>query len=104
MRTGNREINTRTEVPDNMLLPAAQSQTNYYAAASLLRVGETQAPFSVGDGQISTLNGMTFENVRLSADQYYVVFTRAYSSQIVSLVEMKEGGREGGRGGGGGER
>ena len=98
MRTGTREINTRTEAPDNKLLPAAQSQTNYYAAASLLQVGESQAPFLVGDGQISMLNGMTFENVRLSAEQSYVFFARAYSSQIVSLGEM-EGGRREGRGG-----
>ena len=106
MSTGNRGIDTRTEVPDSMLLPASQNQTYYYAAGASI-VGDLQTLFSVGNGQISILNGMLFENVRLSADQPYVFFTRAYSSQIVSYiyvweegVRAREKGREGGTEGG----
>ena len=94
MSTGNRGIDTRTEVPDDMLLPASQSQTYYYAAGASI-VGDLQTSFSVGNGQISALNSMAFENVRLSANQPYVFFTRAYSSEIVSYIIHVGNGRDG---------
>jgi len=83
--TGNIAIDTRTEVLDSRLLPASQNLTNYYAAGAIM-VGDLQTTFSVGNGQISILNGMAFENVRLSADQQYVFFVRLYSSEIVSYI------------------
>jgi len=89
--TGNAGIDTRTEVPDSMLLPASQSQNNYYVAGAFM-VGDLQTTFSVGNGQISILNGMAFENVRLRADQPYVFFTRVYSSEIVSCICVLEDG------------
>ena len=97
MSTDNTGIDTRTEVPDNMLLPASQSQNNYYVAGAFM-VRDLQTTFSVGNGQISVLNGMGFENVRLNADQQYVFFTRLYSSEIVSYICVCEaGGNKGGR-------
>ena len=104
MSTANRGIDTRTEVQDSMLLPASQNQTSYYAAGASI-VGDLQTSFSVGNGQISVLNGMAFENVRLSANQPYVFFTRAYSSEIVSYIyiwevgELEERGERGEKGG-----
>ena len=89
--TGNTGIDTRTEVPDSMLLPASQSQNNYYVAGAFM-VGDLQTTFSVGNGQISILNGMAFENVRLRANQPYVFFTRVYSSEIVSYICVLEDG------------
>ena len=83
--TGNIAIDTRTEVLDSRLLPASQNLTNYYAAGAIM-VGDLQTTFSVGNGQISILNGMAFENVRLSADQPYVFFVRLYSSEMVSYI------------------
>jgi len=83
--TSNTNIDTRTEVPDSILLPASQNQTYYYAAGAIM-VGDFQTTFSVGNGQISILNGVAFENVRLSADQPYVFFIRLYSSEIVSYI------------------
>ena len=57
--TGNIGIGTRTEVLDSRLLPASQNLTNYYAAGAIM-VGDLQTTFFVGNGQISTLNGMAF--------------------------------------------
>ena len=85
--TGNIAIDTRTEVLDSRLLPASQNLTNYYAAGAIM-VGDLQTTFFVGNGQISTLNGMAFENVRLSAGQPYVVFIILYSSEIVSYIDI----------------
>ena len=83
--TGNIGIDTRTEVLDSRLLPASQNLTNYYAAGAIM-VGDLQTTFSVGNGQISILNEVAFENVRLSADQPYVFFVRLYSSEMVSYI------------------
>ena len=85
--TGNIGIGTRTEVLDSRLVPASQNLTNYYAAGAIM-VGDIQTTFFVGNGQISTLNGMAFENVRLSAGQPYVVFIILYSSEIVSYIDI----------------
>ena len=100
MSTDNTGIDTRTEVPDNMLLPASQSQNNYYVAGAFM-VRDLQTTFSIGNGQISVLNGIGFENVRLNADQQYVFFTRLYSSEIVSYIYAgeRDGESEGGGGG-----
>ena len=47
-------------------------------------VGDLETTFAVGDGQISALNGMAFENVHLSANQPYVFFI----SSLVTYTKL----------------
>ena len=74
---------TRTEVPDNLLLPASPTQTSYYATAAIM-VEDFQNTFLIGDGQSYMLGTETFVNVPLNIDQEYVVFIRLYSGLEVS--------------------
>ena len=75
--------NTKTDIPDNTLLPVSQSQTSYYVAAAI-RVENFQSTFIIGDGQTYTLDNETFVNVPLNNDQEYAVFIRLYSDVDVS--------------------
>ena len=75
--------NTKTDIPDNTLLPNSQSQTSYYVAAAI-RVEDFQSMFLIGDGQTYMLDSERFVNVPLSIDQEYAVFIRLYSSLNVS--------------------
>ena len=74
---------TRTEVPDNLLLPAGQTQTPYYATAAIT-VEDFQPTFPIGDGQSYMFGTETFVNVPLNVDQEYMAFIRLYSSLDVS--------------------
>lgn len=82
MRDSN-TTNTKTDIPDNTLLPNSQSQTLYYVAAAI-RVEDFQSIFLIGDGQTYMLDSERFVNVPLSIDQEYTVFIRLYSSLNVS--------------------
>ena len=89
-------MNTRTEVPDNTLGPYDENRLSAYAAAAINQA-DYQRIFVIGDGQISTLNGMQFVNSPLRANQAYVFFIRLYSSVPVSYMYNEEIGREGRR-------
>ena len=93
---GSNATNTKTNIPDNTLLPDSQSQTSYYVAAAT-RVEEFQSVFLIGDGQTYLLYSERFVNVPLSIDQEYTVFIRLYSSLNVSyhtlLHVLNVGGR-----------
>ena len=80
---GSNTTNTKTDIPDNTLLPVSQSQTSYYVAAAI-RVENFQSTFIIGDGQTYTLDNETFVNVPLNNDQEYAVFIRLYSDVDVS--------------------
>ena len=80
---GSNTTNTKTNIPDNTLLPAGQSQTSYYVAAAI-RVEDFQSPFIIGDGHTYMLDNETFVNVPLNIDQEYTVFIRLYSDVDVS--------------------
>ena len=75
--------NTKTDIPDNTLLPVSQSQTSYYVAAAI-RVENFQSTFIIGDGHTYILDNETFVNVPLNNDQEYAVFIRLYSDVDVS--------------------
>ena len=90
---GSNATNTKTNIPDNTLLPESQSQTSYYVAAAT-RVEEFQSVFLIGDGQTYLLYSERFVNVPLSIDQEYMVFIRLYSSLNVSYHTLLHvGGR-----------
>ena len=76
-------FNTKTEIPDNKLLPDSQSKNSYYVAAAFM-VEDFNSTFLIGDGQSYTLNDRTFTNVPLSVDKEYSVFIRLYSELQVS--------------------
>ena len=80
---GSNTINTKTDIPDNTLLPVSQSQTSYYVAAAIM-VENFQSTFIIGDGHTYTLDNETFMNVPLNNDQEYTVFIRLYSDVDVS--------------------
>ena len=80
---GSNTSNTKTEIPDNKLLPDSQSNTSYYVAAAFM-VEEFQNTFLIGDGQNYMLNDKTFKNVPLNIDEEYSVFIRLYSNLQVS--------------------
>ena len=75
--------NTKTEIPDDQLLPDSQSKDSYYVAAAIM-VEDFSNIFLIGDGQSYTLNDKTFVNVPLSVDKEYSVFIRLYSELQVS--------------------
>ena len=77
--------NTKTDIPDNTLLPASQSQTSYYVAAAI-RVENFQSSFIIGDGHTYMLDNETFVNVPVNIDQEYTVFIRLYSDVDVSYI------------------
>ena len=80
---GSNTSNTKTEIPDNQLLPDSQSKNSYYVAAAFM-VEDFSNIFLIGDGQSCTLNDKTFVNVPLSVDKEYSVFIRLYSELQVS--------------------
>ena len=82
---GSNTFNTKTEIPDNKLLPDSQSKNSYYVAAAFM-VEDFNSTFLIGDGQSYTLNDRTFTNVPLSVDKEYSVFIRLYSELQVSLI------------------
>ena len=84
---GSNTTNTRTEIPDNTLLPDGRNQTSYYVAAAI-REEDFQRTFLIGDRQTYMLDNETFMNVPLSMDQEYTVFIRLYSSLNVSLSSL----------------
>ena len=84
---GSNTTNTKTDIPDNTLLPASQSQTSYYVAAAI-RVENFQSSFIIGDGHTYMLDNETFVNVPLNIDQEYTVFIRLYSDVEVSYHTM----------------
>ena len=77
--------NTKTDIPDNTLLPASQSQTSYYVAAAI-RVEDFLSTFIIGDGHTYMLDNETFVNVPVNIDQKYTVFIRLYSDVDVSYI------------------
>ena len=84
---GSNTINTKTDIPDNTLLPVSQSQTSYYVAAAIM-VENFQSTFIIGDGHTYTLDNETFMNVPLNNDQEYTVFIRLYSDVDVSYYNI----------------
>ena len=80
---GSNTSNTKTEIPDDHLLPGSQSKNSYYVAAAFM-VKDFSNIFLIGDGQSYTLNDKTFVNVPLSVDKEYSVFIRLYSELQVS--------------------
>ena len=80
---GSNTSNTKTEIPDNKLLPYSLSKNSYYVAAAFM-VEDFENIFVVGDGQNYTLDDMIFMNVPLSVDKQYSVFIRLYSNLQVS--------------------
>ena len=80
---GSNTSNTKTEIPDNKLLPDSQSKDSYYVAAAFM-VEDFQNTFLIGDGQNYTLDDETFMNAPLSVDKEYSVFIRLYSGLQVS--------------------
>ena len=56
---GSNTFNTKTEIPDNKLLPDSQSKSSYYVAAAIM-VKDFNSTFLIGDGESYTLNDKTF--------------------------------------------